>query len=581
VNTRPTWWLWWRLIAFRPRLYLINLFCITAVFALAAVPGLVAQQFFARLQASPNTVLGETLPWLVALLVVSALGRGAFLVGCQLTNAPFALSGTALLQKNLLARIFELPGARALPSSPGEAISRFRDDVDDAAWLLIGINDLVAVTIFMGITFAILVRVNALVTVVVFVPLVAVVLIANQARHRIETYRRASREATAEVTGFLAEVFGAAQAVQVANADVAIVGHFRRLNAVRLRATVRDRLFDQVIRSIFLNTVNLGTGVILLVAGRAMQAGTFTVADFALFVYFLGWISEFATWAGTMIARYRQAAVSFSRLLTLLSGASVDQAVANGEIYTSGPLPPIPALTAIEGDRLTTLEVRGLSYAYPETGRGVSDVSFTLARGSFTVITGRIGSGKTTLLRTILGLLSRGAGDVFWNGRPVEDPDSFFVPPRSAYTPQIPRLFSDTLRNNLLLGLPEAEGVLQEALRLSVLDRDVANMSDGLDTRIGTRGVRLSGGQAQRAAAARMFARSTELLVVDDVSSALDVETEQALWERVLAKPGITILAVSHRPAVLRRADQIVVLSEGKVEAIGEYAEVGSRISAT
>ncbi len=557
----------WRLICARPLLYTLNCLLWVLIHMLPIIPGLLAQQFFNQLPQVGG--LNRTLWSLLALLIGTALARSVLIaLGGPIDTAHrFSMSG--LLYHNLLERILERPGARAVPGSPGEALSRFRDDgeqVEDAiSWTL----DFIGRALFALLAVGILLRINVAITLLVFLPLVSVVALAQVLNKRLENYRRASRAATSQVTSAIGEIFSTVQSIRVAAAEPPVLAHFQRLNERRRTAVLRDRLLEQMLNSTIGNMVGIGTGLILVLAAGAMRGSQLDLGDLALFIYYLAFVADFTQFFGMLLAHYAQTRVAFQRMTELLQGAEPQRLTAPHSLHLRGPLPPITVPVREAGDYLTSLHVSKLSYHYPDSGRGIAEISFSLERGTLTVITGRIAAGKTTLLQTLLGLLPMDAGEVRWNNRVIDDPASFFVPPHSAYTSQIPRLFSASLKENILLGLPEDPVELATAVHTAVMERDLEGLEKGLDTLIGTRGVRLSGGQAQRGAAARMFLRSPELLVFDDLSSALDVETEHILWERVFQHTGQTCLVVSHRRSVLQRADQIIVLKDGRVEATG------------
>ncbi|MFN2154422.1 MAG: ATP-binding cassette domain-containing protein, partial [Anaerolineae bacterium] len=432
--------------------------------------------------------------------------------------------------------------------------------------------DLLTELIFFGSGLAILLSVDVGVTLLVFIPLGLIVALAQVGKWRLERVHAQSRDAAARFSGGLGEILVSVQAVQAAGAEDRVIAYLRHLGEVRGRTTLRYWLQREVWGKLFESAVAIGMGLILLAAASKMRSGAFTIGDLALFVVYLQQVNGYLVYGGGNLVAYRLARVALTRLLALLQGLP-EHLVEHHPLPLRGPLPPLAAPANQARDSLQTLQVEGLTLRHPGSGGGIEDVSFALERGTLTVIAGRIGSGKTTLLRALLGLLPPDAGTILWNGARVDDPAAFFQPPRAGYTPQVPGLLSDTLRENVLLGWPEQDGAVARAVQRAVLERDVELFPQGLDTPIGVRGMKLSGGQAQRAAAARMLVRQPELLVMDDTSSALDVETERVLWGRLLGQ-GATCLVVSHRPAVLERADQVLLLQEGRLVASGTLAEL-------
>ncbi len=559
----------WELIRYRPGLWSFSFVMWTVIHALPVILGLLVGQVFDTLSGEAG--VGEG-PWTaVVLFAAIAVGRNGILWLGDVNWIRYWNEQTLQLRRNLLRWLLEAPGSRELASSPGEAVSTFRDDVDDLVEYVENYVDAGGLVLFAAGAVAVMAGIDGGLTLVVLVPLVLTGVLTQALSPQIRRRRRAMRLATEQVTGFIGEVFGGVQSIKLADAAGPVLDHFESLNETRRKAALRDTFLTELLRSINTNMATIGSAIVLMIAAGAIRDGSFTVGDLAIFLTYLPRLTGYMAFAGDIIAQHRRTGVAYERIRALAVDAPDSALLDRSPVPLAGgvALPPVPP----SPEPFQMLEVEHLAYRFPDDGSGLSDVSFQVRRGEFVVITGRIGSGKTTLLRALLGLVPA-AGERRWNGRPVPDPAAFFVPPRTAYTSQIPRLFSDTLAQNIALGRHLTRERLREAVDLAVLDPDLERLEQGLHTLVGARGVKLSGGQVQRSAAARMFATQAELLVFDDLSSALDVDTERLLWERLFARREATCLVVSHRHPVLERADVILVMDGGRVVDRGKLDEL-------
>ncbi len=560
----------WQLIGIRPWTYVVDASLTLAVWVLFLVPAYVVQQFFQSLaRRSDNTGIFQ----LLAILVVAQVARMVVGMAVIWTDTTWQRSVGAQLQSHMFEHVLGHAVPDELPNTSGEAVSRFREDVDLTTTFLswTSLLDVIGAGVFAVVAVIIMLRINTMITLVVFVPLTVVVVVAKRATPRLQSYRKSNREATGAVTSFIAEMFAAVQTIQVVSAEQDVLARFGKVNDKRRRATVLDVVFSTALNGVFGNIVEIGTGIILLLAAHAMKDGSFTVGDFALFVYFLTWITQLTGRAGRLLTGYKQVAVSVQRMDRLRCGISAQLRC------DCSPAQKLPDYMKENW----TLDVEGLSYRFPETDKGIENVNLHISPKNIVVVTGSMGSGKTTLIRALLGLVVASAGSVRWNGQLVTDPAGFFVPSRVAYTPQMPHLFSDTLQSNILLGAEERGDRLRQAVSLAALDSDLEEFPRGLATIVGPNGATLSGGQVHRAAMARMYMRQAQLYILDDPTSALDSATETLLCERIVTvrNEGASFLIISSSPKVLELADEVILLSHGYETAHGTLSDVLARSS--
>jgi len=233
---------------------------------------------------------------------------------------------------------------------------------------------------------------------------------------------------------------------------------------------------------------------------------------------------------------------------------------------------------AIHDGFIAEIVVENVTLTYPgKEEPAIEDVSLTIPAGSSIAFVGPSGAGKTTIIDVLLGVLNPDSGKVLISGLPPLLAVAKW-PGAASYVPQDVVISAGTIRENIALGYPIAEAtdeLVLGALQVAYLDGFVSGLPDGIDTQVGERGARISGGQRQRLGIARAMFTRPHLLVLDEATSSLDGETEANISDAIHALRGsTTVVIIAHRLSTIRNADKVVYLSKGKVLATGTFDEV-------
>ncbi|MGC1211919.1 MAG: ABC transporter ATP-binding protein [Micromonospora sp.] len=378
---------------------------------------------------------------------------------------------------------------------------------------------------------------------------------------RLERSAGGTVKARAAFATALVSSLSAARTVKLAGATRPVLDHLAALDTVRSdrqRREISMQVWARSTPSVVSGLLPIGAWALYLTGG--LSAGATLVA-----VSTLGAARWFAWTTASLVSHYPSARV-WTRRTVAMTGIGRYSAAVPGVDLAAGTA---PAPEAPPRHPLRRLELAGFGALHTDGTLAVRDVDLTVERGQLVLVVGPVGSGKSSLLRALAGIVHH-TGTLRWNGEPVTEPELFLRPNQVGYVGQLPRVLSGTVADNIALGHEvDAAGAVSTAQ----LEQDLAAAGGGLGLLIGHKGTRLSGGQLQRLALARALAPRTELLIADDVSSALDVTTELALWS-ALREHGVTVVGSTSKRAALVRADHVVVLMDGAVAAQGPWRDL-------
>ena len=482
------------------------------------------------------------------------------------------------LKNRLLAHVQRLDREFFLANPTGELISRINNDITGVRMLLgVGMMMLIQSVGMLSLAPYYMYKISPSLTLYCAIPIALGFIVLQIAVRRMRRNQVWRMKALQELSDFTVESYNGLDPLKSFRGLGWAERRFSELSDAVLRAGLGMTTVRAWFMPLLTHIINALKVLLVLIGGFAVIRGDMTIGGFTAFTIYLSMLVGPLMGATFMMFVLQQGMTSLGSLL---------------EVFAATSRHPAPrSITGLSEPLAHGLVVRGLRFAYPdEPDHPVLDeVSFHVAPGEVVGVFGPIGSGKTTLVNVLNHYLPSPPGTVYLDGIDIRDLDPVEVRRHVVTVTQEPFLFSDTLRANVAFSMEEPAceseqamaAEVEKALEAAALRSDLERMPAGLSTPVGERGVTLSGGQKQRIALARASLKPCDLLILDDVLSAVDQETERVLVEWIYAlTKARALLVVSHRISILQRADRIMVLNGGRLVDEGTHDDLVARNAA-
>ena len=469
----------------------------------------------------------------------------------------------ANLKSDMFYKILIAPLVKVIDYSVGELTSRLNNDVTQLriffAFGALQVLNVIFISIF---TISKMAAIDSTLTTLAISPMLFMLLLTKVVMPHLYKSMRENTEALGRLTAKVSEAFSQVHIVQMMNAVPAISSRLEPDNHAIFQSNSRTIWLRTLTWPVMTVLIGFSQFATLTWGGKQIMIGQLTVGDIMAFNIYIGMLTFPFASLGIILNVYQRAKPAAERIQTIKS------------IIPETTLTRSKTMTPNSGEYL--LEVKNLNFRWPDGRQGVENISFNVKNGERIGVFGKIGSGKSTLFNLLTKLYPTEEGQIYLNGNDILQLSPEHVRNLIGYAQQTPLLFSESIRSNMCLGYEDSDvqaSALREAARQAEILDDIEKFPESWDTLIGERGIKLSGGQKQRLALARLLLRKNKMIILDDVLSAVDHETESRLINALLATKA-AILIASHRISILKPCHKIMVLDGGKMVAFGPYEQV-------